>query len=136
MNPAKTSMIIALCWSAWPILARYAKVTSVWITAGVGVSSALTVLFILWFMGKLELPVTSTEQKALIVTAGILNAIGFLLYGDLMNIKGATQYIILLMVIIPILTYGASCVVFQEKFVLQKVVALVAVVGGMYYFLK
>jgi multidrug transporter EmrE-like cation transporter len=70
------------------------------------------------------------------IFAGLCNAVGIVLYGKILETKDSTKYIILLMVLIPIVTYAGSICVFKEKFEPEKLISLGVIIIGLYFFLR
>jgi uncharacterized membrane protein len=136
MKPTYYSLVITLVWSLWPILARLSGFPSGWVTFSVCIITGMLAVAWVMFTGQLQSFEATTLQKSYMIFAGLCNAVGIVLYGKILETKDSTKYIILLMVLIPIVTYAGSICVFKEKFEPEKLISLGVIIIGLYFFLR
>ena len=140
-NPMIISVLCALAWGTWPVLANLSKTSSTYITLIVSTVTALAVIAYFGFKGTLTAEIGQSLQSkplgALMLpfAAGLLNVIGMILYGVLLSSNSGfdvTKYVTITTALLPAVTMIVGFLLIGQELSMQKVLGLSIIIFGIF----
>lgn len=138
-NPLIMSLICALVWGLWPILANYSKASSVYISIVLTITTSIFSVVYFYARGENLLYVGENpdiKMFLLPMIAGILNGVGMVFYSQILS-GGAglniTKYVVIVTALIPVVTVVAGYFLLENKISKENILGLVLVLFGIYF---
>lgn len=143
-NPLLMSLICALMWGVWPILTNISKASSSYISIMLGASTMFFVTVYFLFQSQLstsigEAYIGGTKTFWLPVLAGLMNAVGIIVYGVMLSSHSgfdATKYIAITTAILPAIATISGVLFLDYKIDANKIIGLALACVGIYFLNK
>jgi drug/metabolite transporter (DMT)-like permease len=123
------SILTALCLGGWPLIARFSKLPSIWVTVMVAIGTVTVALFAFFTKtsSSESLPITFI---AIGLLAGIVNGLGIFFYGKLIGTSGwEISRIVPMTFALMVLVAGlGGSLVFGEPITFRKLIGLLTVI--------
>jgi len=128
-SPLFFCVMSALCFGVWPIVSRIGNVGTSWSSVLVVFGALLTTSVGLFFSARESMPLT--RGGAIVLVAGVLNGVGFLFFGKLMQWKDrdVSQLLPIVFALMPVFTLAAAALLLHEP-VTAKKLAGIALAGA------
>ncbi len=142
-SPLITALLVAAMFGIWPVFVRMSKASPTYINMMV----SLFTLIIVWMYFSLKgnsfgeiqrtIGTSDTLQIYLPILAGVLNAVGIILYGQLLSSSSigvdVTKYVPIATGALPVFTVIAgSFFLLGEEITWQKIIGVVSIAFGVY----
>lgn len=142
MKPLLMSFICALVWGVWPILTSMSKASASYISMTLSVSTAVFIVTYFLFRSEVYTSISvaynAPDQKTfwLPILAGILNAIGIVLYSMLLSKDSGldpSKYVVIVTALLPVVVLVTAYLLIGTQVSWQKIFGIVLVCASIYY---
>jgi uncharacterized membrane protein len=124
------SFLAALCFSLWPIIARFLALPAVWTGVLINAGTLIVTLAMLYF-NPVAIPKMGTVTAAIL--AGMINGLGFLAYSYLLSgVYEASTVVIVITVMSPIIVVVLGALILGEPIMLKKVLGILVACVSIY----
>lgn len=139
------SFVCALVWGIWPVLTNVSKASASYISMMLSVSTAVFIVVYILFRSEVYVSISDAysapEQKTfwLPVLAGMLNAVGIILYSMLLSKDSgfdASKYVIIVTALLPVIVLITSYLLIGTQISYQKIIGILFICFGIYYINK
>ena len=139
MNPIILCVVCALTFGVWPTLAKYTNLSTGTIATIVSGSTFLFVAIISQLNTNIrqeiraDFEVSPSKVFLLLIFAGMINAVGMVIYGYLLDNNNGletSKIVPTISALVPVFSIISAVILLSEGFTLQKFVAVCILVIG------